>query len=126
MKLYLIGFITSTCMCISLFFYYNSKKELNIQSLNNNIIINGKFGKTVIEGGQIKFYNNDGEQLAIIGNNENLNGEIILFNKSGHKIVNLGAHYGDGMSGNGILNINNESGEYGWSVIGKVSSEHYK
>ena len=53
-------------------------------------------------------------------------GEIILFNKSGHKIVNLGAHYGDGMSGNGILNINNENGEYGWSVIGKVSSEHYK
>ena len=126
MKLYLIGFITSTCMCICLFFYYNSKKELNIQSLNNNIIINGKFGKTVIEGGQIKFYNNDGEQLAIIGNNENLNGEIILFNKSGHEIVNLGAHYGDGMSGNGILNINNENGEYGWSVIGKVSSEHYK
>ena len=55
-----------------------------------------------------------------------LNGEIILFNKSGHEIVNLGAHYGDGMSGNGILNINNENGEYGWSVIGKVSSEHYK
>lgn len=125
MKYYFIGFFTSTCIFMSLFFYYNSKNKLNIISPNNSIVIDGELGKTIIEGGQIKFYNNDNEQVALIGNSKNLSGEIILFNKSGHKIVNIGAHFGDGMSGNGILSINNQNGEYGWSVIGKVSSEHY-
>ena len=41
-------------------------------------------------------------------------------------ILDIGAHHGDRFGGNGVVNINNEHGEYGWSVIGKVSPNHYK
>ena len=74
-------------------------------------------------GGFIEAYN---KVIASTGSNRKMDGEIILKNKLGYNVVSMGAHRGDGFSGNGVLNINNQNGEYGWSVIGEVSSEHYK
>ena len=34
--------------------------------------------------------------------------------------------YGDGHAGNGYISLGNQYGDYGWSVTGKESSEHYK
>ena len=91
-----------------------------------SIVFKGVNGTTFIEGGRIFVYNLEGKQTAFIGTNNRMDGEIKLQNKLGYKIISMGAHRGDGFSGNGSLTINNEHGEYGWSVIGEVSPEHYK
>ena len=53
-------------------------------------------------------------------------GSIQIKNNKGYKVVNLGAWYGDGFNGNGSIVVNNAYGNYGWSVIGKVSEVHYQ
>ena len=47
-------------------------------------------------------------------------------NDKGYNVASLGAWYSDGYSGNGSITVNNDYGNYGWSIIGKVSEMHYQ
>ena len=145
MKQYFTGFITAVCLTSSLFLFMGSQiiDEAEVIFLRDEsdlftglgpgeIYLENPDGEVAIRigingnGGFIKTYNNEGKMTASIGSNKEMDGEIILKNKLGYNVVSLGAHRGDGFSGNGVLNINNQNGEYGWSVIGEVSPEHYK
>tara|TARA_B100001250_G_scaffold408795_1_gene431827 strand:+ start:786 stop:1037 length:252 start_codon:yes stop_codon:yes gene_type:complete len=65
--------------------------------------------------------------FLFLGYNRKMDGEINIKNNMGYNIVTIGAHHGDGFGGDGVFSINNEhGGEYGWSVIGRVSPDHYK
>ena len=145
MKQYFTGFFTAVCLTASLFLFmgFQNIEEAEVIFLSDEgnyftalgpgeIYLQNPDGKVGIKigindnGGFIETYNNEGKVTASIGSNRKMDGEIILKNKLGYNVVNMGAHRGDGFSGNGVLNINNQNGEYGWSIIGEVSSEHYK
>ena len=124
MKQYFTGFFTAICLTASVFLFMGQQNSDEMEA--KSIVFKGVNGTTFIEGGRIFVYNLDGKQTAFICTNDRMDGEIKLQNKLGYKIISMCAHRGDGFSGNGSLTINNEHGEYGWSVIGEVSPEHYK
>ena len=74
----------------------------------------------------MKFINKEEQEIIYIGVSERMAGKIQILNKSGYKIASVGAWYGDGFSGSGYIDVSNEYGQYGESVIGKVSPEHYQ
>ena len=74
----------------------------------------------------MKIFNKEGLEIIYIGVSERMAGKIQIQNKSGYKIASMGAWYGDGFSGSGYIDVSNEYGQYGWSVIGEVSPEHYQ
>ena len=126
MKQYFISFLTAFFLIINIYFYYYSSALFKNNSLNNELILESEFGKTIITGGQITLFNQENLIIATLGSNNRKSGEFSIYNHNGYNIINLGAHYGDGMNGNGVFNINDQSGEYGWSVIGKVRDAHYQ
>tara|TARA_B100000902_G_scaffold383503_1_gene422443 strand:- start:59 stop:439 length:381 start_codon:yes stop_codon:yes gene_type:complete len=126
MKQYFTGFFTALCLSISLFMVMKNEKDENSGSIDSKIILNGDSGKTVIEGGSMRIFNQDGKEIAFIGVCDRLAGKVQLKNKLGYKIASMGAWYGDGFSGNGYVDVNDAYGQYGWSVIGKVSPGHYQ
>jgi hypothetical protein len=131
MQQYLMGFITAMCLTTSGFLFMGSQKN-NLGNIVVQSISVKNDGKEVVwlgtgeNGGLINILNSDGKRIVYIEANNRQDGEINVQNKLGYNVVNIGAHRGDGFSGNGSLTINDQNGEYGWSVIGEVSPEHYK
>ena len=89
------------------------------------IIIEDDKGKVIINSESIRFYNKEKQEILFVGSTVREAGSIQIKNNKGYKVVNLGAWYGDGFNGNGSITVNNAYGNYGWSVIGKVSEVHY-
>jgi hypothetical protein len=131
MKQYLMGFITAICLTTSGLLFMGSQNN-NLGDIVVQSISVQNDGKEVAwlgtneNGGLINILNSDGKRIVHIGANNRKDGKINVQNKLGYNVISMGAHRGDGFSGNGSLTINNQNGEYGWSVIGEVSPEHYK
>jgi hypothetical protein len=126
MKQYLTGFLTALFFCTSIYFYIKSSTILENRFLKEKIVLEGESGKTIIHGGKIILLNKENQIVVSLSNSAKNSGNLTIYNHLGYNIIDLGAHYGDGMSGNGIFNINNQNGEYSWSVIGRVSEEQYQ
>ena len=74
----------------------------------------------------MRFINKEGKEIVYIGVDKKMAGKIQIQNRSGYKIASMGSWYGDGFSGNGYIDVSDAYGQYGWSVIGKVSPGHYQ
>ena len=125
MRQYFTGFFTALCLATSLYFFISSDSSSS-EEVNLPIIIEDDKGKVVINSESIRFYNKEKEEILFVGSTVREAGSIQIKNNRGYKVVNLGAWYGDGFNGNGSITVNNAYGNYGWSVIGKVSEVHYQ
>ena len=97
MRQYFTGFFSALCLSVSFYLFIETNYD-NIGSENKNqVVLNSDIGKTIIEGGSMKIFNKEGLEIIYIG-----------------------------VSGSGYIDVTNEYGQYGWSVIGKVSPEHYQ
>ena len=121
-----IYFLMALFLSTSVYFNFKTVTLLKNKSYNEEIVLESEFGKTIIKGGKIILLNKENLIITTLGSSNKNSGELVIHNNLGYEIINLGAHYGDGMSGNGLFNINNQNGEYGWSVIGRVREEHYQ
>lgn len=126
MRQYFIYFLMALFLSTSVYFNFKTVTLLKNKSYNEEIVLESEFGKTIIKGGKIILLNKENLIITTLGSSNKNSGELVIHNNLGYEIINLGAHYGDGMSGNGLFNINNQNGEYGWSVIGRVRKEHYQ
>lgn len=126
MRQYFIYFLMALFLSTSVYFNFKTVTLLKNKSYNEEIVLESEFGKTIIKGGKIILLNKENLIITTLGSSDKNSGELVIHNNLGYEIINLGAHYGDGMSGNGLFNINNQNGEYGWSVIGRVRKEHYQ
>ncbi len=126
MRQYFIYFLMALFLSTSVYFNFKTVTLLKNKSYNEEIVLESEFGKTIIKGGKIILLNKENLIITTLGSSNKNSGELVIHNNLGYEIINLGAHYGDGMSGNGLFNINNQNGEYGWSVIGRVREEHYQ
>ena len=126
MRQYFTGFFSALCLSVSFYLFIETNYD-NIGSENKNqVVLNSDIEKIIIEGDSMKFFNKEEQEIIYIGVSERMAGKIQILNKSGYKIASMGAWYGDGFSGSGYIDVSNEYGQYGWSVIGKVSPEHYQ
>ena len=66
-----------------------NEKDENSGSIDSKIILNGDSGKTVIEGGSMRIFNQDGKEIAFIGACDRLAGKVQLKNKLGYKIASI-------------------------------------
>lgn len=126
MRQYFIYFLMALFLSTSVYFNFKTVTLLKNKSYNEEIVLESEFGKTIIKGGKIILLNKENLIITTLGSSNKNSGELVIHNNLGYEVINLGAHYGDGMSGNGLFNINNQNGEYGWSVIGRVREEHYQ
>lgn len=126
MRQYFIYFLMALFLSTSVYFYFKTVTLSKNQFYNEEIVLESEFGKTIIKGGKIILLNKENLIITTLGSSDKNSGELVIHNNLGYEVINLGAHYGDGMSGNGLFNINNQNGEYGWSVIGRVREEHYQ
>ena len=126
MRQYFIYFLMALFLSTSGYFYFKTVTLSINKSYNEEIVLESEFGKTIIKGGKIILLNKENLLITTLGSGDKNSGELVIHNNLGYEVINLGAHYGDGMSGNGLFNINNQNGEYGWSVIGRVREEHYQ
>jgi hypothetical protein len=126
MKQYFIYFLMALFLSTNVYFYFKTVTLSKNKSYNKEIVLESEFGKTIIKGGKIILLNKENLIITTLGSSDKNSGELVIHNNLGYEVINLGAHYGDGMSGNGLFNINNQNGEYGWSVIGRVREEHYQ
>ena len=126
MRQYFIYFLMALFLSTSVYFNFKTVTLLKNKSYNEEIVLESEFGKTIIKGGKIILLNKENLIITTLGSSDKNSGELVIHNNLGYEVINLGAHYGDGMSGNGLFNINNQNGEYGWSVIGRVREEHYQ
>lgn len=126
MKQYFTGCFTALCLSISVFMIIKSREDNSSNTIENKIVLNGESGKTVIEGGVMRIYNKEGKEVAFLGVSDRMAGKLQLKNKLGYRIASMGAWYGGGFSGNGFIDVSDAYGQYGWSVIGKVSLGHYQ
>ena len=126
MKQYFMGFFSALCLLISFYFFAEANHDNIGNDEKDQVILVSKNGKTIIEGGSIRFFNKEGKEIVYIGVDKKMAGKIQIQNRSGYKIASMGSWYGDGFSGNGYIDVNDAYGQYGWSVIGKVSPGHYQ
>ena len=125
MKQYFTGFFTAFTLCISLYlFFCSSNKPKN--ATNKPITIEDDRGKIIITSESIRIFNKAKGEVVFLGSSNRNSGSIKIMNDKGYNVASLGAWYGDGYSGNGSITVNNDYGNYGWSVIGKVSEMHYQ
>ena len=125
MRQYFTGFFTASCLATSLCFFIISNTNSS-EKLNLPIIIEDDKGKIVISSESIRLYNKKREEVLFLGSSISDAGTIKIKNNNGYKVISLGSWYGDGFNGNGSITVNNAYGNYGWSVIGKVSETHYQ
>lgn len=126
MRQYFIYFLMALFLSTNVYFYFKTVTISKNKPYNKEIVLESEFGKTIIKGGKIILLNKENLIITTLGSSDKNSGELVIHNNLGYEVINLGAHYGDGMSGNGLFNINNQNGEYGWSVIGRVREEHYQ
>ncbi len=127
MKEYFTGFFTAMIFTVSLFLFVGAKKNNEKDLVVNSIsVINpSNSQKTRIEGGKITILNKRNKVKGIFATEER-SGYLYLMNHNNRKIFRSGAIYGDGHGGDGFLFLGNQYGDYGWSVSGKESADHYK
>ena len=125
MKQYFTGFFTAFTLCISLYIFFSSSSKPNYET-NKPITIEDDRGKIIITSESIRIFNKAKGEVVFLGSSNRNSGSIEIRNHKGYNVASLGAWYGDGYSGNGSIIVNNDYGNYGWSVIGKVSEMHYQ
>ena len=125
MRQYFTGFFSALCLSASFYLFTEVSHDNSDNNEENQVVLTSEDGKTIIEGGSMKIFNKEGLEIIYIGVSERMEAKIQIQNKSGYKIASMGAWYGDGFSG-GYIDVSNEYGQYGWSVIGEVSPEHYQ
>ena len=125
MKQYFTGFFTTFILCISLYLFFSSSSKPNCAT-NKPITIENNRGKIIINSESIRIFNKAKGEVVFLGSSNRNSGSIKIMNNKGYNVASLGAWYGDGFSGNGSITVNNDYGNYGWSVIGKVSEMHYQ
>ena len=126
MKQYFMGFFSALCLLISLYFFVEANHNNVGNDEKDQAVLVSNNGKTIIEGGSMRFFNKEDKEIVYIGVSKKLAGKLQIQNRLGYKIASLGAWYGDGFSGNGYIDVSDAYGQYGWSVIGKVSPGHYQ
>ena len=126
MRQYFMGFFSALCLSASFYFFADANHDNSGNDQKDQVILSSGDGKTIIEGGSMRFFNKEGKEIVYIGVSKKMAGKIELQNRSGYKIASMGAWYGDGFSGNGYIDVSDAYGQYGWSVIGKVSPGHYQ
>ena len=126
MRHYFMGFFSALCLSASFYFFADANHDNSGNDEKDQVILSSGDGKTIIEGGSMRFFNKEGKEIVYIGVSKKMAGKIQLQNRSGYKIASMGAWYGDGFSGNGYIDVSDAYGQYGWSVIGKVSPGHYQ
>ena len=126
MRQYFMGFFSALCLSASFYFFADANHDNSSNDEKDQVILSSGDGKTIIEGGSMRFFNKEGKEIVYIGVSKKMAGKIQLQNSSGYKIASMGAWYGDGFSGNGYIDVSDAYGQYGWSVIGKVSPGHYQ
>ena len=125
MKQYFTGFFTAFTLCISLYLFSSRSSKPNYVT-NKPITIEDDRGKIIISSESIRIFNKAKGEVVFLGSSNRNSGSIKIMNNKGYNVASLGAWYGDGYSGNGSITVNNDYGNYGWSVIGKVSEMHYQ
>ena len=126
MKQYFTGFFSALCLSASFYFFAYANHDNSGNEEKDKVVLSSVDGQTIIEGGSMRFINKEGKEIVYIGVSKKMAGKIQLQNRSGYKIASMGAWYGDGFSGNGYIDVSDAYGQYGWSVIGKVSPGHYQ
>ena len=125
MKQYFTGFFTALTLSISLYLYFSNLSQPNYAT-NKPITIEDDRGKIIITSESIRIFNKAKGEVVFLGSSTRNAGSIEIKNDKGYNVASVGAWYGDGYSGNGSITVNNDHGNYGWSVIGKVSEMHYQ
>ena len=125
MKQYFTGFFTALTLSISLYLYFSNLSQPNYAT-NKPITIEDDRGKIIITSESIRIFNKAKGEVVFLGSSTRNAGSIEIKNDKGYNVASVGAWYGDGYSGNGSITVNNDYGNYGWSVIGKVSEMHYQ
>ena len=126
MRQYFTGFFSALCLSASFYLFTEVSHDNSDNNEENQVVLTGEDGKTIIEGGSMRFINKEGKEIVYIGVDKKMAGKIQIQNRSGYKTASMGSWYGDGFSGNGYIDVNDAYGQYGWSVIGKVSPGHYQ
>ena len=126
MKQYFMGFFSAFCLLISLYFFVEANHNNVGNDEKDQVVLVSNNGKTIIEGGSMRFFNKEGKEIVHIGASKKMDGKIQIQNRLGYKISSIGAWHSDGFSGNGYIDVSDAYGQYGWSVIGKVSPGHYQ
>ena len=126
MRQYFMGFFSALCLSASFYLFTEVSHDNSDNNKENQVVLTGEDGKTIIEGGSIRFINKEGKEIVYIGVDKKMAGKIQIQNRSGYKTASMGSWYGDGFSGNGYIDVSDAYGQYGLSVIGKVSPGHYQ
>ena len=126
MRQYFMGFFSALCLSASFYFFADANHDNSSNDEKDQVILSSGDGKTIIEGGSMRFFNKEGKEIVYIGVSKKMAGKMQLQNRSGYKIASMGAWYGDGFRGNGYIDVSDAYGQYGWSVIGKASPGHYQ
>ena len=126
MRQYFTGFFSALCLSASFYLFTEVSHDNSDNNEENQVVLTSEDGKTIIEGGSMRFINKEGKEIVYIGVDKKMAGKIQIQNRSGYKTASMGSWYGDGFSGNGYIDVNDAYGQYGWSVIGKVSPGHYQ
>ena len=126
MRQYFTGFFSALCLSASFYLFTEVSHDNSDNNEENQVVLTSEDGKTIIEGGSMRFINKEGKEIVYIGVDKKMAGKIQMQNRSGYKTASMGSWYGDGFSGNGYIDVNDAYGQYGWSVIGKVSPGHYQ
>ena len=126
MKQYFTGFFSALCLSASFYLFTEVSHDNSDNNEENQVVLTGEDGKTIIEAGSMRFINKEGKEIVYIGVDKKMAGKIQIQNRLGYKKASMGSWYGDGFSGNGYIDVSDAYGQYGWSVIGKVSPGHYQ
>ena len=126
MKQYFMGFLSALCLLVSFYLFTEANHDNSDKNQKDQIVLISEDGKTIIEGGNMRVFNKEDKEIVYIGVSKKMAGKIQIQNRSGYKTASMGSWYGDGFSGNGYIDVSDAYGQYGWSVIGKVSPEHYQ
>ena len=103
MRQYFTGFFSALCLSASFYLFTELSHDNSDNNEENQVVLTGEDGKTIIEGGSMRFINKEGKEIVYIGVDKKMAGKIQIQNRSGYKTASMGSWYGDGFSGNGIL-----------------------
>ena len=126
MRQYFTGFFSALCLSASFYLFTEVSHDNSDNNEENQVVFTGEDGKTIIEGSSMRFINKEGKEIVYIRVDKKMAGKIQIQNRSGYKTASMGSWFGDGFSGNGYIDVSDAYGQYGWSVIGKVSPGHYQ
>ena len=84
MRQYFTGFFSALCLSASLYLFTEVSHDNSDNNEENQVVLTSEDGKTIIEGGSMRFINKEGKEIVYIGVDKKMAGKIQMQNRSGY------------------------------------------